>query len=162
MTHGYPRASRSHRSLRSLWIGVIALADTSWYRLRPASPARLGPVRPRAHAAAESVIYRLEDEQLDPDLGLEQHLRGEGDNAAAHDPLDRVPKIVAHGVVDGDASGPNPLTLSRSEQGSLDRREQITHYAEDHVAGQIGLRARGPLAVVLAVQAHDGVGHLGE
>jgi hypothetical protein len=45
MTHGYLR-----------WIGVIGLADTSGYRLRPASPAQLGPVRPRAHAAAKSTI----------------------------------------------------------------------------------------------------------
>jgi hypothetical protein len=45
MTHGYRRR-----------IGVIGLADTFWYRLRSASPARLGPVRPRAHAAVESII----------------------------------------------------------------------------------------------------------
>ena len=36
-------------------IGVIGLADTSGYRLRPASLARLGPVRPRTHAAARAV-----------------------------------------------------------------------------------------------------------
>jgi hypothetical protein len=49
-----PRARMTHGYLR--WIGVIGLADTSWYRLRPASPAQLGPVRPRAHAAAKSTI----------------------------------------------------------------------------------------------------------
>jgi hypothetical protein len=45
MTHGYRRR-----------IGVIGLANSSGYWLRPASPARLGPVRPRAHAAMESII----------------------------------------------------------------------------------------------------------
>jgi hypothetical protein len=45
MTHGYRR-----------WIGVIGLGNTVWYWLRPASPAQLGPVRPRAHAAVESTI----------------------------------------------------------------------------------------------------------
>jgi len=45
MTHGYRRR-----------IGVIGLANTAWYWLRPAFPARLGPVRPRAHAAMESII----------------------------------------------------------------------------------------------------------
>jgi hypothetical protein len=49
-----PRARMTHGYLRR--IGVIGLANTSGYRLRPASPARLGPVRPRAHAAAESII----------------------------------------------------------------------------------------------------------
>jgi hypothetical protein len=45
MTHGYLRR-----------IGVIGLADTFGYRLHPASPARLDPVRPRAHAAPEPAI----------------------------------------------------------------------------------------------------------
>jgi hypothetical protein len=59
MTHGYCRSGPgqpgpSRTALR--WFGVIGLADTSGYRLRPASPAQLGPVRPRAHAAAESII----------------------------------------------------------------------------------------------------------
>jgi hypothetical protein len=59
MTHGYRRR-----------FGVIGLANTFWYPdpcargraacfgawLRPASPARLGPVRPRTHVAAESTI----------------------------------------------------------------------------------------------------------
>ena len=45
MTRGYLR-----------WIGVIGLAHTFWYELRPASPAQLGPARPRAHAAAEPII----------------------------------------------------------------------------------------------------------
>jgi hypothetical protein len=45
MTHGYRRR-----------IGVIGLANTFGYRRRPASPARLGPVRPRPHAAAKSTI----------------------------------------------------------------------------------------------------------
>ena len=45
MTHGYLRR-----------IGVIGLANTSGYWLRPASPARLGSVRPRPHAAVESTI----------------------------------------------------------------------------------------------------------
>jgi hypothetical protein len=45
MTHGYRRR-----------VGVIGLANTVWYWLRPASPARLGPVRPRTHAAAEPTI----------------------------------------------------------------------------------------------------------
>ena len=49
-----PRTRITHGYLRR--IGVIGLADTSWYRLRPASPARLGPVRPRAHGAAEPII----------------------------------------------------------------------------------------------------------
>jgi hypothetical protein len=45
MTHGYLRR-----------FGVIGLANTFWYWLRPASPARLGPVRPRTHAAVEPTI----------------------------------------------------------------------------------------------------------
>jgi hypothetical protein len=49
-----PRARLTHGYLRR--IGVIGLADTHGYRLRPASPAQLGPVRPRAHAAAEPII----------------------------------------------------------------------------------------------------------
>ena len=49
-----PRARMTHGYLR--WIGVIGLAHTFRYELRPASPAQLGPVRPRAHAAAEPII----------------------------------------------------------------------------------------------------------
>jgi hypothetical protein len=45
MTHGYRRR-----------IAVIGFADTFRYRLHPAFRARLGPVRPRAHAAAKSII----------------------------------------------------------------------------------------------------------
>jgi hypothetical protein len=45
MTHGYRRR-----------IGVIGLANTFQYWLRPASPARLGPERPRPHAAVEPTI----------------------------------------------------------------------------------------------------------
>jgi hypothetical protein len=44
MTRGYLR-----------WIGVIGLAN-GWHWLRPASPAQLDPARPRAHAAAGSII----------------------------------------------------------------------------------------------------------
>jgi hypothetical protein len=59
MTHGSRRRGRASGGLgppRSDVFGVIGLADTFWYRLHPASPARLGPVRPGAHAAAKSTI----------------------------------------------------------------------------------------------------------
>jgi hypothetical protein len=59
MTHGYRRRigviGESHRSGPGQ-PGPSRTADTSGYRLRPASPARLGPVRHRAHAAVESTI----------------------------------------------------------------------------------------------------------
>jgi hypothetical protein len=45
------RMARGYRR----WIGVIGLAN-GWHWHRPASPAQLGPARPRAHAAEESTI----------------------------------------------------------------------------------------------------------
>jgi len=49
-----PRTRMTRGYLRR--IGVIGLADAQVHPRRPASPARLGPVRPRVHAVARSVI----------------------------------------------------------------------------------------------------------
>ena len=49
-----PRTRMTHGCRR--WIGVIGLARSHGYGLRPASPAQLGPVRPRARAVMGSTI----------------------------------------------------------------------------------------------------------
>ncbi len=50
----HPRTRMTHGCRR--WIGVIGLARSHGYGLRPASPAQLGPARPRAHAGMGSII----------------------------------------------------------------------------------------------------------
>ena len=111
---------------------------------------------------APRTTSRLEDERLYPELRVEQHLRREVHDPAAEDPLDGVSKLAPDGIVDGVASRSDQLSFSRREQGPLDKCEQIAQDGDHGVAGEIGLRARRPFAVMPSVKAHYGVGHLGE
>ena len=49
-----PRTRMTHGYLR--WIATHVLADSASLSASSAVGAQLGPVRPRAHAAAESII----------------------------------------------------------------------------------------------------------
>ena len=109
------------------------------------------------------LLLVLEHEQLEADVRVDQQLAVVREHLAAERPLDHSLELVLHRLLEGEPYAAYLILVAVLGQRALHRRERVAQHGDQiPVVEDVRLGARRPATVVLAEQADDSVGDLGE